>query len=214
MEELNRLWCWHIVSGFIIINERRCKPKSSQEAYGDLGITAEIQSSGGIICWQEKYPLCTPQICILRKSGKEKKKNTTYEKFALLFAAFYVGTQQTHDAKSLWSDEAKINILSLFAKCYMWQKTNTLSTVSIMKQGGGCISVGMLRGVVVDSAGRNVLALHKSSRNKAHSCFRMVQSKSFINFLDCVQRYSLSNLSELKLFWKWKLAKKRINLCL
>jgi hypothetical protein len=64
---------------------------------------------------------------------KWKKFETTK---TLGFAKMHLKDSQTMRNKMLWSDETKIELLGLNAKCHVWRKTGTIPSV---KYGGGSI---------------------------------------------------------------------------
>jgi hypothetical protein len=69
----------------------------------------------------------------------------------LEFAKMHLKDSQTIRNKILWSDETKIELFGLNAKCYAWRKPGTMPTV---KHGGG--SIMLCRGFSAAGTGRLV----------------------------------------------------------
>ena len=67
----------------------------------------------------------------------------SHKKSRLQFATSHVGDTANMWRKVLWSDETKIEVFDLNAKCYVWQKTNNAHhpehTIPTVKDGGGSI---------------------------------------------------------------------------
>jgi hypothetical protein len=79
----------------------------------------------------------------------------------LEFAKRHLKYSQTMISKILWSNETKIELFGLKAKCHVWRNPGTIPTV---KHGGGCI---MLWGCFsVAGTGRPVSIEGKMNREK------------------------------------------------
>uniref|UniRef100_A0AAZ3Q7Q8 Transposase n=1 Tax=Oncorhynchus tshawytscha TaxID=74940 RepID=A0AAZ3Q7Q8_ONCTS len=78
----------------------------------------------------------------------------------LEFAKRHLKESQTMRNKILWSDETKIELLGLNAKCHVWRKPDTIPTV---KHGGGSI---MLWGCS-SAAGTGILVRFEGKMNGA-----------------------------------------------
>ena len=87
-----------------------------------------------------------------RLSGRVARQKPLLRKrhvIHLVFAKRHVKDSESMRQKMLWSDEMKIELFDLDAKCYIWWKWSTAhhssNTIPPMKHGGGSIMLwGML----------------------------------------------------------------------